>query len=99
MNLAMTWGLFVNTERRVVIVEAAIDDIAKSLRNGFGVRWRQQRRGIYPAGKERAQSFGVSPGLDKKDILFRIHPSATEGLDAEIMRIAADPRDTDFLAF
>jgi hypothetical protein len=76
-----------------------IDNIAKSLRDSFGVRRRQQRRSIDPAGKQRAQRFGVAPGLDKKDILFRIHPSATEGLDAEIMRIAADPRDTDFFAF
>jgi hypothetical protein len=69
------------------------------LRDSFGVRRGQQRRGIDPAREQRAQGFRVSPGLDKKDILFRIHPGAAESLDAEIMRIAADPRDADFLAF
>ena len=95
MNLATTWGSFRQYRtssrdrgsgkgNRLI---RSIDDIAKSLSDSFGVRRRQQRRGIDPAGKQRAQSLGVSPGLDKKDVLFRIHPGAAESLYAEIMGI------------
>src|SRR5262249_52971108 len=76
-----------------------VDDIAKTLSDGFGIRRRQQRCGIDPAGEQRAQSFGVSSGLNKKYIFFWIHPGAAKSLNAEIMCIAADPRDTNFLAF
>src|SRR5262245_5842810 len=77
----------------------SIDDVAKSLSDRFGIRRRQQRRSIDPASEQRAQSFGVSAGLNKKHILFRIHPGPAKSLDAEIMRITADSRDAYFLAF
>src|SRR6266550_2301714 len=74
-----------------------VDHIAISPRCRRRVARRYQSRRVEVTAQQRRKRLWSAAGLDGLNVLARVHAEPLQRLDDEVMRVAAESSDADFL--